>query len=322
MYKPIFKIEYNQKDITTDVSNQVLNIEYTDFEHGQSDEITITFEDTQKLWQGSWIPSKGDSLRVFIGYEGEKLLNCGVFEIDEIEFATPPDILTVKALATGITKALRQNNSVAYENKTLKQIASEIAQKHSLTLVGEIEDVRVERITQNQERDLTFLKKLAEQYGYIFKIAEGNLVFYKTEKLTGADAAKILYRTDLSRISLTEKTSKNYKAVTVTYHNPKTGKKITATAKNEKCVKGDTLKITERCENKQQALLKAKAALAKGNNTIEGSIDLVGTPNLIAGLNIELKDLGYFSGKYHITQTRHFIDRTSGYGTSLEVKSC
>ena len=322
MYKPIFKIEYNQKDITKDVSNQVLNIEYTDYEHGQSDEITITFDDTQKLWQSSWIPSKGDSIRVFIGYEGEKLLNCGVFEIDEIEFATPPDILTVKALATGITKALRQNNSVAYENKTLKQIASEIAQKHSLTLVGEIEDVRVERITQNQERDLTFLKKLAEQYGYIFKIAEGNLVFYKTEKLTGADAAKILYRTDLSRISLTEKTSKNYKAVTVSYHNPKTGKKITATAKNEKCVKGDTLKITERCENKQQALLKAKAALAKGNNTIEGSIDLVGTPSLIAGLNIELKDLGYFSGKYHITQTRHFIDRTSGYGTSLEVKSC
>lgn len=322
MYKPIFKIEYNQKDITTDVSNQVLNIEYTDFEHGQSDEITITFEDTQKLWQGSWIPSKGDSLRVFIGYEGEKLLNCGLFEIDEIEFATPPDILTVKALATGITKALRQNNSVAYENKTLKQIASEIAQKHSLTLVGEIEDVRVERITQNQERDLTFLKKLAEQYGYIFKIAEGNLVFYKTEKLTGADAAKILYRTDLSRITLTEKTSKNYKSVTVSYHNPKTGKKITATAKNEKGVKGDTLKINERCENKQQALLKAKAALAKGNNTIEGSIDLIGNPNLIAGLNVELKDLGYFSGKYHITQTRHFIDRTSGYGTSLEVKSC
>ena len=322
MYKPIFKIEYNQKDITKDVSNQVLNIEYTDYEHGQSDEITITFDDTQKLWQSSWIPSKGDSLRVFIGYEGEKLLNCGVFEIDEIEFATPPDILTVKALATGITKALRQNNSVAYENKTLKQIASEIAQKHSLTLVGEIEDVRVERITQNQERDLTFLKKLAEQYGYIFKIAEGNLVFYKTEKLTGADAAKILYRTDLTRITLSEKTSKNYKAVTVSYHNPKTGKKITATAKNEKCVKGDTLKITERCENKQQALLKAKAALAKGNNTIEGSIDLVGTPNLIAGLNVELKDLGYFSGKYHITQTRHFIDRTSGYGTSLEVKSC
>lgn len=94
---------------------------------------------------------KGRFASSFIGYEGEKLLNCGIFEIDEIEFVTPPDVLTVKAIATGITKALCQNNSIAYENKTLKQIASEIAQKHSLTLIGDIEDVRVERITQNQE---------------------------------------------------------------------------------------------------------------------------------------------------------------------------
>jgi len=102
MLKPTFKLEYNKKDITKDVSNYVVNIEYTDFEHGQSDEISITFEDSEKLWQNAWIPSKGDSLRLFIGYEGEKLLNCGLFEIDEIEFETPPDTLIVKAIATGI----------------------------------------------------------------------------------------------------------------------------------------------------------------------------------------------------------------------------
>lgn len=120
---------------------------------------------------------------MYIGYVGEKLLNCGIFEIDEIEFSTPPDVLIVKAIATGITKSLRQNNSVAYENKNLKQIANEIAKKHNLTLVGEIDDIRVERITQNKQRDLTFLKNLAEQYGYIFKITDNQLVFYKTQKL-------------------------------------------------------------------------------------------------------------------------------------------
>ena len=322
MLKPTFKLEYNKKDITKDVSNYVINIEYTDFEHGQSDEISITFEDSEKLWQNAWIPSKGDSLRLFIGYEGEKLLNCGLFEIDEIEFETPPDTLIVKAIATGIKKPLRQNNSIAYENKTLKQIASEIAKRHSLKLVGSIEDVKVERITQNQERDLTFVKKLAEQYGYIFKITEGNLVFYKTEKLVNANAAKIFYRSDLTKINLSEKTSKNYKSVTVSYHNPKTGKKVSATVKNQSCVKGDALKLNVRCENKQQALLKAKAALTKGKDTIEGSIDMCGNPYLVAGLNVELKDLGYFSGKYHIKGARHTIDRNSGYATSLEVASC
>ena len=51
MLKPIFKLEYNKKDITMDVANYVTNIEYTDYEHGQSDEISITFEDSDKLWQ-------------------------------------------------------------------------------------------------------------------------------------------------------------------------------------------------------------------------------------------------------------------------------
>ena len=74
MLTPVYKIEYNEKNITKDVSAYVLSIEYSDYEHGQSDEITITFEDTEKLWQNAWIPSKGDTLRVFIGYENEKLL--------------------------------------------------------------------------------------------------------------------------------------------------------------------------------------------------------------------------------------------------------
>ena len=322
MLTPTFKLEYNQKNITKDVSDYVLDIEYSDYEHGQSDEINITFEDAEGLWNGAWIPSKGDALRLFIGYVGEKLLNCGIFEIDEIEYNTPPDTLMVKALATGNKKSFRQENSVGYEDKTLQQIANEVAKRHNLTLVGEIENIKVERITQNHERDLTFLKRLAEQYGYVFKIAENNLVFYKTEKLISADSVKIIYKTDLSSINLRENTSHAYKSVSVTYKNPKTGKVVSATAKNENCVKGDTLKLDCRCENKQQALVKAKAALQKGNYTIEGSISLPGNPYLVAGLNVEIKDIGYFSGKYHITEAHHIIDKTSGYATSLEVKSC
>ena len=322
MLIPIYKLEYNNKNITKDVSDYVLNIEYSDYEHGQSDEITITFENSEGLWSGAWIPSKGDALRLFIGYSGEKLLNCGIFEIDEIELNSPPDILLVKGLATGIKKSFRQENSVGYENKTLQQIANEVARRHNLKLVGEIENIKVERITQNHERDLTFLKRIAEQYGYIFKIAEGNLVFYKTEKLINADSAKILYKSELSTISLREKTSQLYKSVSVSYKNPKTGKVVSATAKNENCVKGDTLKLDCRCENKQQALIKANAALANGNHTIEGSLSMPGNPYLIAGLNVEVKDVGNFSGKYHITEARHTIDKQMGYSTNVEVKSC
>ena len=295
MLVPIFELFYDKKNITRDVAPYVTSIEYTDVEHGESDELVITFEDAEKIWQGAWIPTKGDSLRAYIGYEAEKLLNCGVFEIDELEYDTPPDTITVKGLATGIKKPLRQKNSVGYENKTLKQIAKEIADKHGYTLVGEIADVRVDRITQNQERDLSFLTKLAEQYGYIFKIAENNLVFYDSQK---------------------------YKAVQVSYFDPKKKKTVKATARNENVAKGDTLKITARCSDRKQAIVKAKAALGTADDKIEGSLEFIGNPCLIAGTNIELKGIGHFSGKYHIKQARHVYDRSNGYKTYCEVESC
>lgn len=322
MLTPAFTLFYENKDITKDVSPYVLSIEYNDNEHGESDEVQITFEDAEKLWQSVWIPAKGDSIRLHMGYENEKLLNCGIFQIDESEFESPPDILIIKGLSTGIKESFRQNNSTGHENKYLKQVVLEYAKKHNLTLIGEIEDIHIDRISQNKETDLKFLTKLAEQYGYIFKIAENKLIFYQVQKLKDAKPNIILYKSDLTRVNLSEKTSRLYKAVQVSYFNPKTKKTVKTTVRNENVKKGDTLKITTRTTDKKQALTIAKAALKRSNNKISGSIELIGNPNLVAGINIELKDLGYFSGKYHIIRVMHRFDRISGYKTFCEVESC
>lgn len=322
MLIPVFELFYEKKNITRDVAPFVTSIEYTDAEHGESDDLQIKFEDSEKLWQSAWLPTKGDSLRAYIGYENEKLLNCGTFEIDELEYDSPPDIITVKGLATGIKQPLRQKNSAGFENKTLKQIVKAYADKHGYTLVGEIADVRVDRITQNQEQDLSFLTKLAEQYGYIFKIAENNLVFYDVQKLKGSKSTQIFYKSDLLHINLREKTSQKYKSVQVSYFDPKKKKTVKATARNESVKKGDTLKITVRCSDRKQAIVKAKAALGTSDTKIEGSFEFIGNPYLIAGINIELKGIGHFSGKYHIKQARHVFDRSAGYKTYCEVESC
>lgn len=323
MLKPKFKLLYENHDITVNIAPYVLSIEYTDSEHGQSDEIQIQLEDSDKLWQDNWYPSKGDTLSLQIGYENEKLLNCGSFEIDEIEYVSPPDVVTLKALATNIKKALRQKNSVAYENKSLRQIAQEIAVRHRLKLVGDIKEIKVKRITQDKERDLTFLKNLAEQYGYIFKISNNQLVFFETEKLKSENAAIILTKQELSSINLREKAHEKYKACSVSYHNPETKTVISTIVRAEKIVNGDVLKLNTRCENKEQAIIQAQVALAQKNvSKIEGSLSLIGTPYLVAGSNVEIKGIGNFSGKYHLAQVKHSIDKSSGYTTSLEVESC
>ncbi|MEI8390094.1 MAG: Cro/Cl family transcriptional regulator [bacterium] len=320
MIKPVFKVEYENKDITAHISPNVLSVSYTDFEHGQSDEAEILIEDKDHLWKSGWYPSKGDTISLNLGYAGEKLLNCGSFEIDELEFSSPPDTITVKALAANIKKALRQANSVAYENKTLFQIAQEIALKHNLKLVGSIKDIKIKRITQNKKRDLEFLKNLAEEYGYIFKVSDNKLTFFETAKLKASNPALIINRKDLISFSLRDKTHDQYKSYEVSYHDPKSKKLITSSIKGSSA-KADALKIHKRCENKEQAILKATAAMNK-NSSLEGNITLMGNPNLVAGLNIELKGLYNLSGKYHIQSAKHTIDRSTGYKTELDIEKC
>ncbi|MDM7320223.1 MAG: contractile injection system protein, VgrG/Pvc8 family [Fervidobacterium sp.] len=317
---PIFFIEYEKKDITAYITPFVLSVSYTDYEHGESDEIEIQLEDREHLWKSSWYPNKGDVITLRIGYEGEGLLPCGAFEIDEIEFTAPPDIVILKGLATNIKKSLRQKNTKAYENKTLKQIAEEIAKKHGFELVGEIENIRIKRITQKQERDLAFLKRLAEEYGYIFKITDNKLVFYKESKLLEAGTIFVIDRKDMLSFQFRDKTYELYKACEVSYHDPKTKKLIKHIVNADNVVKGDILKLNVRCENKQQAIIKAKEALRQKNKMqTEGKIEVIGEPRLVAGSNIEIKGLHIFDGKYHIKVARHKIDRARGYTTELEV---
>lgn len=47
MLVPIFELFYEQKNIAKDVSPYVTSIEYNDVEHGESDELRISFEDSE-----------------------------------------------------------------------------------------------------------------------------------------------------------------------------------------------------------------------------------------------------------------------------------
>ncbi|MEX3614146.1 MAG: hypothetical protein VB141_10450 [Burkholderia gladioli] len=83
-------VQYQKKDITAAITPYLIDVTYTDRSDGESDSVEITVEDTDRRWQNAWYPTHGDTLTVAIGYAGETLLPCGVFEIDEIELDAPP----------------------------------------------------------------------------------------------------------------------------------------------------------------------------------------------------------------------------------------
>lgn len=93
-----------------------------------------------------------------MGYQGKKLLDCGQYIIDKIDISAPPSTVNIDGIATSVNQALRTRNSRGFEETTLA-IASRIAQTHGLKLVGKIEPLTIDRVTQYGETDVGFLKR-------------------------------------------------------------------------------------------------------------------------------------------------------------------
>lgn len=325
--KPNFTVLYNNKNITADISKYMLSLTYNDKTEGESDEIEIQVEDVDLRWQNSWYPEKGAKLTVSI-----ENLKCGVFEIDEIQLSGPPDVVTIRGMATGIVNSLRTKKSDAHESKTLKQIAEKVAFKNNMTIQGEIPEITFGRITQNKETDLAFLKRISQEYGVLFAVRENVITFTSIYDVEKRNTSFSVDKTDISRWDLKDKADGMIKTASVKSKNSKKNEPITANLdfekyKSEQGYSSDTPVNQDegvthtKAENKQQAEVKAKAIMhLSAGNQMEGNIEMQGTILAIAGNNFQLTGLGKLSGKYHIKSSSHKIDRSTGYTVSVEIK--
>ncbi|MCU7097926.1 phage late control D family protein [Salmonella enterica] len=324
---PVFTLLYGQKDITHDIAPYVLSVTYTDNIKSESDEIDVQVEDTSGRWRDAWYPGKGDTLTLQLGYQGEALLDCGTFSIDEIELGAPPDTVSIRGVATSVNNALRTANSEGYEETTLAAIASRIAQKHGLALVGQIQPITIDRVTQYAETDVGFLKRLASDYGYALKVTADELIFSHLATLRSNAPVTTLTPQDVARWSLRDTINRIYKKATVSHQKSKDKTLVTynsdgstTTEVRGKSTSADTLKVNTRAADEGTAQVKADAALDSNNEYQQtGSLSLMGEPQLIAGNKITLEGFGVLSGEWLITSARHSFDRSSGYSTEIEV---
>lgn len=303
---PDFSLFYEKTNITADIEPSLLELTYTDYLEGQSDELSISFEDISGKWIRQWFPTQGDKLKAAIGYKGEPLVQIGAFEIDEVEYQYRPSCITLRALSTGVSKSNRTLKPKAYENTTLAQVVAAVANRLKLKLVGKIRHIPIQRITQYQERDVEFLARLAREYHHSFKIVGNQLVFTDKDELGQSQPVVVLDESECISLRLRDR-------IKATALRPK--------MQQAQAASGDTLKITTRGESQEQIDARGDAALSEQNeDQSAGDITLIGNPKLVAGSTIWLKNLGVFSGKYLIKQSRHSISRTQGYITNIEVR--
>jgi len=320
---PHWTLVYDGVDITRDILGDVISVTYTDKLHGESDDLEVEIEDRDGRWRGPWYPGKGDTLNAEVGLEPGVRVPAGRFKIEELTFAGrgQGDTVTIRALAAAITRDLRTRRSKAYEGVTLRTIVDRIAARHDLEVVGDVAHVPFDRVSQDDESDLAFLKRIAETHGHAATVRGEQLVFQELDGLRGAKVVTRLARPDLTSYRLDDQGERIYKAATVAYQDPGSKELVEHTVQAEGVESGDTLKAQVRAENPAQAERKAKALLDRRNRRkVAGSLRVDARPTLVAGVKLGLTGMAKLSGPYLVTQSRHKLDRGGGYVTDLEVE--
>jgi len=330
---PTFEVSYSGADIR----EYVEKIEVIEELEGNSDSVTMTVNNYDLRWYNEWRPYLGDIVTVSLGYRGEAFTSPVDYEVDEPTFKIAPDVMDLKGMATPITGSLRQRYSNAFEQWSLAELAAYVAEKHGLELVGTVPEILFDRVTQKNEQDLAWLRKLALKYGVIFKVESCERLVFATEaELEARAAVYFVSRKMLSPDASTSfklQSTDTYRMARSDYKHPKTNEWmfLEEVTTNPEVRTDDTLRVTgERNENEEQIALRTAEALRKANSTIvEGTINVEGEVYWRAGLNIELlSDRDEFGpligGKHQIRRVRHTLvpegGMKQGWRTELETR--
>lgn len=340
-------ILYNDKDITAGITPYLKSLSYTDNMSGKADDLELTLEDREGLWEGDWLPEKGATLKVSLLtnnwdslFSGGQTLDLGQFEVDTIEYKAMPSEVTIKAVSIPDNNKLRgEEHSRSWEKAKLSAIASDIAKDAGMTLKYTApDDPQLDRAEQTDESDLSFLYKLCSDHGVAIKIFKDQLILFDEINYEKAkpmitivrpalhsmlqSTDDMLYIDRLTGWRFESKVRDVYKACHVKYKAGKDKEVIEATFTAPDKKVGKTLQVHEQVSSIAEAEKLAKRKLREKNQEeVTGSIDCLGNLALLTSLTVQLTGFGKFDGKYLITEAKHDMG-SSGYTTSISIRRC
>lgn len=319
---------YKGKDITTSLSEYLTGFSFED-EEGTADTIQIDLQDRHGKWHGPWLPEKHDEIRASIEilndtHDGSKeVLDCGVFYVDDTSYSGPPDKVSIKAIAIPLPAGGKdEKNSRVWENVMMSQMAGDIAASAGLKLIYDAPDYMYDRAVQDQETDLSYIKKRALKEGIAIKITSEYLVLYEQKKYENKKALLSLKRgvDDIKDYSFKEDSNaKGYKKIEITYFDNQKKKNTKYVYEVPGVSDGPTFKSNERAKNLAEAKRFANNIAREKNKKVKtGSITLKGNPKLLTGYTVQIIGFAKFDGKYFIEKTSH--DVTGGYDTKISFR--
>ncbi len=234
-------------DISAEIRKYLLDMDFTDFEEDQTDDIQIKLQDREGIWLLDWLgiafgemntitgtPISVDILRMNWGGFGDQvLMECGTFELDSVSASGPPCTVTMKGTALPFSAPVRlEKKNKAWEHCSQKKIAEEIAQKNGLGLTFDSDsNPTYDRVEQIDMTDIIFLQRLCQQSGNALKAtAEKLIIFDQAKYEEKGTIATIFPGCGYTKYSFqTNEADTKFTSCHVQYTNPDTGKTIEAT---------------------------------------------------------------------------------------------
>lgn len=318
--QPDFRIIADAQDITEVIRDRFLSLRLTDESGTQSDALEIQLDDRDSIIE--W-PAHGAELVVSLGVTKENLIAMGVYTVDEIEHAGPPQTLTIRAKAADMRASLKAPKSRSWDNLSLGDLVRTIAAEHELEpkIEEALDGFALEHLDQTDESDLHLLTRLAREHGAVAKPVAGNLVFVpkgEARSVTGQaiDTLEVL-PTHIQRHQFTQAERGKYSAVKAFWHDANNAEK-------QSIIVGDgepVFAIRHSYSDAQQATAAASAklkSLMRGIATL--SLTLLGNPLIQAEGKLRVGGIrDPVNGEWLVTRVEHQLD-ASGLQTRCDAE--
>lgn len=321
------------KDVTKDLEPYRTALSYTDVLEGESNTAQISLHDRERLFIADWFPKRGDSAEISLsklnwtGESDSDSVSFGIFEIDEIEnkvSASSGNTASIKLNSIANKSELRSiDKSRSWEKVKLSKIATDLTQEAGLELFFDADDVDIERAEQKETSNLKFLHKLCKDNGLCLRVSNGKVIIFDIDKFERQEPVTTLTYGDENIISFSGKAtiSKIYKSARVKYQHGKQAEKFDYKFDDPEKSDGMTLEINQKVDSPAEAEKLAKKKLKEKNREeITVNLSVIGDFIYLAGQTLELKDFGFYDGRYMIKKVSHDVGK--GYTCSLELYKC
>ncbi|MFN3624627.1 MAG: phage late control D family protein [Hyphomicrobium sp.] len=324
MSHPICLLNIGGVPASAGVMSRLISCTVTDKEGFSADTIDI------ELLGGPYVGvPRGTIITCSMGYEDGGVAFMGSFKVDEGEIHCLPYTVKIQGKSADMREKLKEHRERHFENKSVKDIVSQIAGEHGLSaqVDAAVGAHKYPWFGQQNESSLHVLRRLADRHGALLAIKNGKLIFGK--KGAGLSAAGALVSSIVVTPQMIVEGTCSVKFAERPAHNEASGAwhdQGEAERKHEDAPAGSgsahySLRhaYADQDEAKAAAASKGKDLQRSGDTT---SVTIIGNPAARGGGNMSYAGVHVQAdGRPWVIETATHSFSKQGYTTQIEAKA-